>query len=77
MQSSQARIARDEKQEPRYREQVRSDPRKDSSPLLRNSTLLILRMLKINLEGALKETNDLRIKTVKTPVDSIEEILSK
>ena len=34
-------------------------------------------MLKIDPEGTLKETNELRIKTVKTPDDSIETVLSK
>ena len=34
-------------------------------------------MLKIDPKGALKETNELRIKTMKTPVDSIEAILSE
>ena len=34
-------------------------------------------MLKIDPEGTLKETNELRIKTVKTPDDSIEAALSE
>ena len=47
----------------------------DSPPLLSKSTLLELGMLKIDPEGTLKETNELRIKTVKTPDDSIETVL--
>jgi len=43
----------------------------DSPPLLGKSTLLELGMLKIDSEGTLKETNELRIKTAKTPEDSI------
>ena len=39
------------------------------------STLLKLGMLKIDPEGTLKETNELRIKTVKTTDDSIETVL--
>ena len=34
-------------------------------------------MLKIDPEGTLKETNELRIKTVKTPDNSIETVLSE
>ena len=34
-------------------------------------------MLKIDPEGTLKETSELRIKTVKTPDDSIETVLSE
>ena len=34
-------------------------------------------MLKIDRQGTLKETNELRIKTVKTPDDSIEAVLSE
>ena len=49
----------------------------DSPPLLSKNTLLELGMLKIDPKGALKETNELRIKTMKTPVDSIEAILSE
>ena len=49
----------------------------DSSPLLSKSTLLELGTLKINPEGTLKETNELRIKTVKTLDDSIETVLSE
>ena len=49
----------------------------DSPPLLHKSTLLELGMLKIDPEGTLKETNELRIKTVKTPDDSIETVLNK
>ena len=49
----------------------------DSPPLLSKSTLLELGMLKIDPEGTLKETNELRIKTVKTPDDSIEAALSE
>lgn len=49
----------------------------DSPPLLSNSTLLGLGMLKIDPEGTLKETNELRIKFVKNPEDSIEAILSE
>ena len=47
----------------------------DSPPLLSKSILLELGMLKIDPEGTLKETNELRIKTVKTPDDSIETVL--
>ena len=47
----------------------------DSPPLLSKSTLLELGMLKIDPEGTLKETNELRIKTVKTPDNSIETVL--
>ena len=48
----------------------------DSPPLLSKSTLLLeLGMLKIDPEGTLKEINELRIKTVKTPDDSIETAL--
>ena len=49
----------------------------DSPPLLSKSTLLELGMLKIDPEGTLKETNELRIKTVKTSDDSIEAALSE
>ena len=48
----------------------------DSPPLLSINTLLELGMLKIDLERKLKETNELRIKTVKTPEDSIEAALN-
>ena len=41
----------------------------DSPLLLSKSTLLELGMLKIDPEGTLKETNKLRIKTVKPPAD--------
>ena len=34
-------------------------------------------MLKIDPEGTLKETNELRLKTAKTPDDGIEAILNK
>ena len=34
-------------------------------------------MLQIDPEGILRETNEIRIKTVKTPDDSIERVLSK
>ena len=34
-------------------------------------------MLKINPEGTLKETNELRIKTAKTPDDNIEAVLNE
>ena len=47
----------------------------DSPPLLSKNTLLELGMLKIDPEGTLKETNELRIKTVKTLDDSIETVL--
>ena len=47
----------------------------DSPPLLSKSTLMELGMLKIDPEGTLKETNELRIKTLKTPDDSIETVL--
>ena len=49
----------------------------DSPPLLSKSTLLELGMLKIDPEGTLKETNELRINTVKTLDNSIETILSE
>ena len=49
----------------------------DSPPLLSKSTLLELGMVKIDPAGTLKETNELRIKTVKTPDDSIEAVLSE
>ena len=49
----------------------------DSPPLQSKSTLLELGMLKIDPEGTLKETNELRIKTAKTPEDSIEAVLSE
>ena len=49
----------------------------DSPPLLSKSTLLELVMLKIDPEGTLKETNELRIKTVKTSEDSINAVLSE
>ena len=49
----------------------------DSLTLLSKSTLLELGMLKIDPEGTLKETNEQRIKTVKTPDDSIETVLSE
>ena len=48
----------------------------DSPPLLSINTLLELGMLKIDPERTLKETNELRIKTVKTPEDSIEAALN-
>ena len=44
----------------------------DSTPLLSKSTLLELGMFKIDPEGSLKETNELRIKTVKILDGSIE-----
>ena len=47
----------------------------DSPPLLSKSTLLELGMLKIDPEGTLKETNELRIQTVKMSDDSIETAL--
>ena len=34
-------------------------------------------MLNIDPEGTVKETNELRIKTVKTPDDSFETVLSE
>ena len=49
----------------------------DSPPLLSKSTLLKLRMLQIDPEGTLKETNELRIKSVKTPDNSFETVLSE
>jgi len=49
----------------------------DSPPLLSKSTLLELVMLKIDPEGTLKETNELRIKTAKTCEDSINAVLSE
>ena len=48
----------------------------DSPPLLSKRTLLELGMLKVDSEGTLKETNELRINTVKTLDVSIEAILS-
>ena len=51
-------------------------PGKMDSPLLLSKTMLLeLGMLKIDPDGTLKETNELRIKTVKTPDDSIETVL--
>ena len=41
------------------------------------STLLELGMLKIDPEGTLKETNELRIKTAKTPDSSIKAMLNE
>ena len=49
----------------------------DSPPLLSKSTLLDLGMLKIDPEGTLKETNELRINTAKTLDVSIEAIPSE
>ena len=49
----------------------------DSPPLLSKNTLLELGMLKIDPEGTFKETNELRIKTVKPPADNIEALLSE
>ncbi|KAL9952955.1 hypothetical protein ACROYT_G040288 [Oculina patagonica] len=49
----------------------------DSPPLLSKSTLLELGMLKIDPEGTLKETNELRIKTAKTQDDNIEAVLDE
>ena len=49
----------------------------DSPLLLSKSTLLDPEMLKIDPEGTLKETNELRINTVKTLDVSIEAILSE
>ena len=49
----------------------------DSPPLLSNSTVLELGKLKTDPEGTLKETNELRIKTAKTPEDSVEAVLSE
>ena len=49
----------------------------DCPPRLSKSTLLKLGMLKIDREKSLKETNELRIKTVKTPDDGIETVLSE
>ena len=49
----------------------------DSPPPLSNSTLLELGMLKIDSEGTLKETNELRIKTVKPPADNIDALLNE
>jgi len=45
----------------------------DSPPLLSKSTVLELGMLKIDPEGTLKETNELRIKTAKTPEDALKQ----
>ena len=49
----------------------------DSPPFICKSTLLEPGILKIDPEGTLKETNELRINTVKTLDDSIETILRK
>ena len=49
----------------------------DSPLLLSKNTLLELGMLKIDPEGTFKETNELRIKTVKPPADNIEALLSE
>ena len=49
----------------------------DSPPLLSKSTLLELGMLRIEPEGILKETNELRIKIAKTPDGSIEATLKE
>ena len=49
----------------------------DSFRLLSKSVLLELGMLNIDPERTIKETNELRIKTVKTPDDSIETVLSE
>ena len=47
----------------------------DSPPLLSKSTLCELGMLEIDPNGTLKETNELRIKTVTPPTDDIEALL--
>ena len=49
----------------------------DSPPVLRKSTLLELGTLKIDPEGTLKETKELRAKTVKTSDGGIEAALSE
>ena len=49
----------------------------DCPPRLTKSTLLKLGMLEIDREGTLKETNELRIETGKTPDDGIETVLSE
>ena len=49
----------------------------DSPPLLSKSTLSELGMLEIDPNGTLKETNELRIKTVKPPTDDIEALLDE
>ena len=50
---------------------------KMDSPLLSKSTLLELGMLKIDPDGALRETSELRIKAVKPPASSTEALLSE
>ena len=50
----------------------------NSPPLLGKNTLVELGMLKIEPQGTLKETNELRIKTVKQPeVNDLEELLNE
>ena len=51
----------------------------DSLPLLRirKNTLLKLEIPQIDPEGTLKGTNELRIKTVKTPSDNIGTVLAE
>ena len=48
----------------------------DSPPLLNKNTQIELRMIKIDPDGTFKETNELRIKSVK-PLDAIEVLLSE
>ena len=51
--------------------------RMDSPPLLSKKTLLELGMLKIEPEGTLKETNELRIKTVKPAESKLEALVDE
>ena len=54
------------------------DGKMNSPPLLGKNTLVELGMLKIEPQGTLKETNELRIKTVKQPeVNDLEELLNE
>lgn len=48
----------------------------DSPPLLSKNTLTELGMIKVDPDGRLKETNELRIKSVK-PFNDIEALLSE
>ena len=49
----------------------------DSPPLPSKTTLLELGIFKLELEGTLKETNELKIKAVKPPVSNTEVLLSE
>ena len=48
----------------------------DSPPLLSKNLLIELGMIKIDPDETLKETNELRVKSVK-PLDDIEALLSE